>query len=107
MAEAIIFECDTKIKADGFGMANMKESIWFRRKTGDDFLMFFRSQVFGDWRIKSRGFASRGGALLSVMILLILIFYQKKVVRIADCSFLKFANVVDLSCTIVEMAQHI
>jgi len=41
------------------------------------------------------------------MILLILIFYQKKVVRIADCSFLKFANVVDLSCTIVEMAQHI
>jgi len=98
MAEAIIFECDTEIKTDGFGMANMKESIWFRRKTGDDFLMFFRSQVFGDnLSDKIKGFCFEGGGVVVRHDFINSDFLSKKVVRIAGYSFSKFANVDDLS----------
>jgi hypothetical protein len=42
-----MFQSDTEIEADGFGVSDMKATVWFRWKAGmHSILVFIRLQVF-------------------------------------------------------------
>jgi hypothetical protein len=96
MAEAIILKRDTEIEADGFGMANVKESIGFRWKTSDDFVVFSRSQIIGNnLADKIKGFCLGGGSVVVRHDLFNSDFLSKKVVEIADHFLPKIAHLDD------------
>jgi hypothetical protein len=48
MAGAIVFGGNAEVKVDRFGMTNMEKSIRFRRKSGDDVIVFTALKVLGD-----------------------------------------------------------